>query len=85
MPTGSYDSSVVSVFTSATQPLSIFSDNISTVPFAFQPLNIVINTPFYYIPPPPIPISIIISPSINNVIEISSADTFSPQIEIFLL
>lgn len=59
MPTGSYDSSVVSTFILATQPLNLYSDNIGAVPFAYQPLNIVVNTPFIYVAPPPPPLPII--------------------------
>lgn len=88
MPTGSYDSSVVSTFVLARQPLNLYSDNIGAVPFAYQPLNIVVNVPFIYVAPPappPPPVNIISFPSANNVIEISVVNSNAPEMIIFSL
>jgi hypothetical protein len=39
MPTGSYDSSVVSTFILATQPLGLYDNGVSVVPFTYQPIT----------------------------------------------
>jgi hypothetical protein len=81
MPTGSYDSSVVSTFILATQPLSLSNGSVNEIQLSYQPITFWSNNYLATYPILPIVFSpVIISPSNYPTVVISSADTISPNV-----
>lgn len=87
MPTGSYDSSVVSAFTLTTQPLSLFN-NVNAIQPSYQPITFWSNNYLatYTSSNAPTPITRIGSPVIitsqnnSSVIIIDSNNISSPNV-----
>lgn len=84
MPTGSYDSSVVSTFILATQPLSLSNNNVSAIQTSYQPITFYSNNYLATYVTSPLSItsipSVIIRPSSSPNVVISSTDATPPNV-----